>query len=222
MVIACHYDSLERGKDGIPGFLGATDSAVPCAMMLNMAKTMKQELIALKGKGGELTLQFLFFDGEEAFVRWTSTDSIYGSRELAKTWENQGYSHAGTSGNHNDRIDIFVLLDLLGAKGMQLSKLERTTSDWYDRLVHIERSLQRKNFIGGQNIFKDQFVPAGIEDDHIPFKRRGVPILHLIATPFPKEWHKIGDNKQSLDFNKIANLNKILRVFVAEYLHINP
>ena len=65
------------------------------------------------------------------------------------------------------------------------------------------------------------FFPAGIEDDHIPFKRRDVPILHLIAYPFPKQWHKIGDNRSSLNFARIAKFNKILRVFVAEYLHMN-
>lgn len=28
----------------------------------------------------ETTLQLIFFDGEEAFVEWTDTDSIYGAR----------------------------------------------------------------------------------------------------------------------------------------------
>lgn len=31
----------------------------------------------------ELTLQYIFFDGEEAFEQWTDTDSLYGSRHLA-------------------------------------------------------------------------------------------------------------------------------------------
>jgi len=31
-----------------------------------------------------VTLQLVFFDGEEAFVRWTDEDSLYGSRHLAK------------------------------------------------------------------------------------------------------------------------------------------
>ena len=79
MVIACHYDS----KIDPPGFLAATDSAVPCAMMLNLAQTLREELRAQKSKNDELTLQFLFLDGEEAFVRWTSTDSIYGARQTA-------------------------------------------------------------------------------------------------------------------------------------------
>jgi len=218
MVIACHYDS----KIEPPGFVAATDSAVPCAMMLNLATTLREELRAQKSSDQELTLQFLFLDGEEAFVRWTSTDSIYGSRRLAADLEKESYRSGGVTGNHLDRIDIFVLLDLLGAKGMTLSKLETSTSDWYDNLVRIEKALQQRNYIKGPNIFNSGFRPAGIEDDHIPFKRRGVPILHLIAYPFPKAWHKIGDDRASLSFTRIANFNKILRVFTAEYLHMNP
>ena len=32
----------------------------------------------------DVTVQLVFFDGEEAFVSWTDTDSLYGSRHLAK------------------------------------------------------------------------------------------------------------------------------------------
>ena len=42
----------------------------------------------------EVTLQFVFFDGEEAFKRWTDTDSLYGSRNLAAVWEKErGYRY---------------------------------------------------------------------------------------------------------------------------------
>ena len=78
-MIACHYDS----KIEPPGFQGATDSAVPCAMMLNLAQTLREELRALRSTKQELTLQFFFLDGEEAFVSWSSTDSIYGARQTA-------------------------------------------------------------------------------------------------------------------------------------------
>lgn len=44
IVVACHYDSkLMKFK-----FVGATDSAVPCAMMMYMAKSLKQRLEAFK------------------------------------------------------------------------------------------------------------------------------------------------------------------------------
>lgn len=31
-----------------------------------------------------MTLQLVFFDGEESFEEWTDTDSLYGSRHLAE------------------------------------------------------------------------------------------------------------------------------------------
>lgn len=33
----------------------------------------------------DTTLQLVFFDGEEAFVSWTATDSIYGARRAVPT-----------------------------------------------------------------------------------------------------------------------------------------
>jgi hypothetical protein len=74
-------------------FLGATDSAAPCAMMLDLAESLNP-LLDAKMKSlnegsedddeiGDATLQLVFFDGEEAFVDWTDTDSIYGARYVA-------------------------------------------------------------------------------------------------------------------------------------------
>lgn len=34
----------------------------------------------------DVSLMFIFFDGEEAFREWNSQDSIYGARNLAKKW----------------------------------------------------------------------------------------------------------------------------------------
>ena len=76
----------KKGWIDPPGFLGATDSAVPCAQMLNLAHTMKLDLDDHKSFKSDLTLQFIFFDGEEAFKQWTDTDSIYGARHLADKW----------------------------------------------------------------------------------------------------------------------------------------
>jgi len=61
-----------------------------------------------------------------------------------------------------------------------------------------------------------------IEDDHIPFLRRGVPVLHMITAPFPKEWHTAADNEAILDDGVMEAWLAILRVFAAEYLHISP
>jgi len=48
-----------------------------------------------------------------------------------------------------------------------------------------------------------------------------VPILHMISYPFPSVWHTSADNEDALSYPTINNINKILRVFVAEYLSLH-
>ncbi|KAM9589219.1 glutaminyl-peptide cyclotransferase-like protein isoform 2-T2 [Morphnus guianensis] len=84
LVLACHYDTkiLPPGP-GQQLFLGATDSAVPCAILLELAAALDRPLRRAKDRGAEVTLQLLFLDGEEAFGDWSVTDSLYGARHLA-------------------------------------------------------------------------------------------------------------------------------------------
>ena len=96
LTLSCHYDS-KYFKDQV--FVGATDSSVPCSVMLNIVKTT-MPLIRKLTDGKNLGLMLLFFDGEEAFKEWTDADSLYGSRHLAQKWETTGYK----TGREIDRI----------------------------------------------------------------------------------------------------------------------
>ena len=42
----------------------------------------------------------------------------------------------------------------------------------------------------------------------------------MISYPFPSVWHTAADNEAALNYPTINNINKILRVFVAEYLSL--
>lgn len=63
---------------------------MPCAVMLDLAETLNPLLDKRKQRleqgedvdedVADVTLQLVFFDGEEAFQFWTDTDSIYGAR----------------------------------------------------------------------------------------------------------------------------------------------
>jgi len=89
LVLACHYDSKYYREDN---FIGATDSAVPCAMLLHMAEIMQGQFMEHKNSPGRnVSLQFIFFDGEEAWNFWTPQDSLYGSRHLAAKWQSELY-----------------------------------------------------------------------------------------------------------------------------------
>ncbi|XP_068218847.1 glutaminyl-peptide cyclotransferase isoform X2 [Palaemon carinicauda] len=220
LVLACHYDS-KIDREGT--FIGATDSAVPCAMMLNLAKVMKPNLMGNKQTQSDLSLQFIFFDGEEAFRSWSKTDSLYGARNLAAKLQNQLYPEVNTDGtNHLHRMDLFVLLDLLGTEDVQFFNYFKNTDRWYARMVSYERRLNDLGLLNKRQLmFKQRsMLNPGIEDDHIPFLQRGVPVVHLIPVPFPRVWHEDSDNATALNYETIQNLNIIMRAFVADYLHL--
>ncbi|XP_038072095.1 glutaminyl-peptide cyclotransferase-like isoform X2 [Patiria miniata] len=223
LVLACHYDSKYY-----PGhtFVGATDSAVPCAMLLDLAHNLKASLDAKTYM--PYTLQLIFFDGEEAFIRWTSTDSIYGSRHLAQRWADLPH-HSVNNKKIIDGIGLFVLLDLLGAPSPKFNNFfsgNPQSDRMYKHLQNIERRLAQNNeLISYSNdgpYFNGATYRGMIEDDHKPFLNRGVDVVHVIASPFPPVWHQPNDNKSNLNRNTISNLNKIFHVFVVEFLHLKP
>ncbi|CAF3519184.1 unnamed protein product [Adineta steineri] len=217
LVLACHYDSKK-----IPNFIGATDSAVPCAILLDIALSLQQQLNELKRNKGNPTLQLIFFDGEEAVRDWTSSDSLYGSRHLATKMRNTNVEGQQNI-NQLDAIDMFVLLDLIGHKEVQFANFyDRTTGKYYNRLRNIETQLLRSYNNNGhkRSVFSSMVQGGHIEDDHIPFLNYDVPILHLISVPFPPTWHRADDNEANLDFPSITHIRNIMKVFVIEYLHL--
>ncbi|KAM9842974.1 glutaminyl-peptide cyclotransferase [Aulostomus maculatus] len=227
LVLACHYDSKYyprqwHGRE----FQGATDSAVPCAMMLELARALDEELKNQKSSTPNLTLQLLFFDGEEALVQWTPTDSLYGSRHLARKMETTPHPAGATETNLLHGIDLFVLLDLIGAPSPRFGNQFPSTTQWLSQLQNIESRLHSMNQLVNHPDDIEYFWPdrpvGQIQDDHIPFLSRGVRILHLIPSPFPYVWHTFDDNEENLDHSTIQNLNKILQVFVLEYLNARP
>lgn len=59
-----------------------------------------------------------------------------------------------------------------------------------------------------------------VEDDHVPFEQNGVPVLHLITTPFPQNWHRETDNGSNLHYPTIRNLIKIFRLYLVDYFQL--
>ncbi|XP_067559347.1 glutaminyl-peptide cyclotransferase isoform X3 [Pseudorca crassidens] len=210
LVLSCHYDSKYFPHWDNRVFVGATDSAVPCAMILELARAVDKQLHSLKmlnlkkarivynlsyniadlhknisDSKPDLSLQLIFFDGEEAFLHWSPQDSLYGSRHLASKMASTAHPPGARDTNQLHGMDLLILLDLIGAPNPTFPNFFPNTARWFHRLQAI-----------------------------------GVPVLHLIPSPFPEVWHTMDDNEENLDKTTIDNLNKILKVFVLEYLHL--
>ncbi|CAD6908181.1 unnamed protein product [Tilletia controversa] len=269
LMLAAHFDSKFFPRPN-EGFVGATDSAAPCAILVDTVRAIDSLLDrrAERRKGvegasvaGETTLQVVFFDGEEAFRTWSRTDSIYGARALASNWselvipsaarpkrrrsegdeekeEGEGQEMemearrytptSSTPVKPVDTIEHMVLLDLLGAPNPSIPNYFDHTSWLYDRLVSAERTLRDAGLLKwdkgeeGKTFFAGRKAWSGIEDDHLPFAARGVPIFHLIPSPFPAVWHKLSDDASALDYPTMYAWSMLMRLFTIEYLGLAP
>lgn len=132
-------------------------------------------------------------------------------RHLAKKWETEyipphtkrrllpGYSNTEIS-----TIEHLILLDLLGAPNPLIRSSFADTAWLFDSMIDAESRLSQQGAfntsgspasLSTQSFFLNRsrvtFNFGGIEDDHLPFLRLGVSVLHVIPNPFPKVWHKI-------------------------------
>jgi hypothetical protein len=156
LTFAAHFDS-KYFKDF--EFIAATDSAVPCAIMIDLAISLNDALEKMASyKKTETSLQMIFFDGEEAFENWSDTDSLYGSRHLAKKWSKADevnvdplFKSLRNPVTEIDKIQALILLDLLGTHDAKVPNSHPETNWIYFRLVDIQHRLSYSNLLS-QNL----------------------------------------------------------------------
>lgn len=236
--LVAHYDS----KYSPEGFIGAIDSAAPCAMIMHAVRAIDD---ALTRKWTSMQtddfdadfeehrgIQVLFLDGEEAFQRWTDTDSIYGARSLAEEWDQKRHSATSIFKSYLDDIELFVLLDLLGSAENPAIPSWQHSSHWsYVHMAKLEQKLRDLKLFqstSGAPWLPDkdkseveQFRSYVMQDDHIPFIARGVHVLHLIPGRFPSVWHKMDDNGDNLDIPTVEDWALLTSAFAAEYMELD-
>ena len=156
IVLASHYETNYWLKD--IHFIGANDGACTSALLIALGEYYRTH----PPQGYSVWL--LFTDGEESINKeWTDSDSLYGTRHIAAKW-----SADGTIG----RVKAFVLADMIGWKDMNIDREGNSTPWLLDLLAKAGRDTGHSKYL-----FKES---QPIEDDHLPFMQRGVPVLDVI------------------------------------------
>ena len=83
-LLALRHEALRDASS----FVGANDGGSSNGVLIEMARVLAQRP-ALAAK-----VQLVFFDGEEAYVDFTETDGLYGSRYFAKQLQAEGKGEA--------------------------------------------------------------------------------------------------------------------------------
>jgi glutaminyl-peptide cyclotransferase len=183
VVVGAHYDS----KD-IPGFVGANDGASGTAVVAQIARTIRRP---------RHTIQFIFFDGEEAPRGVPDSD-----------FERYGLRGSKVAAPAFSDARAMVLLDFVGDKDLAIRREQYSNAGLWTRL----RAAARR--VGAARSF-----PTGLQgavlDDHIPFLREGVPSIDLIDFDFPC-WHRRCDDMSAVSERSVDAVGETVYELVRE------
>jgi Zn-dependent M28 family amino/carboxypeptidase len=159
IVILGHYDTNYPLRD--TGYAGANDGGSSTAILLEYANQLRGGGAGKKRDGYSVWL--VWTDGEEAVKTWSATDSLYGSRHLAEKWEKDGTLK---------KIKALMVMDMIGDADLDIIRATNG-APWLLDLIYAaaERGGYQSHFYALQ---------GSIEDDHVPFVKRGVPSADVI------------------------------------------
>jgi peptidase M28-like protein len=183
IMVASHYDS-KFYKD--MHFVGANDPGTSVGTLLELGR-----VLSASPQKPKLTYWLVFFDGEEAFCEnWDQCknpnpadparplpDNTYGSRHYVSRLRESNELH---------RVRALILLDIMGAKNLELGRDTMSTRWLQDIVWHTARE------VGYGKHFVDRPENVG-SDDHEPFLKAGVDSVDLIQLNTYPYWHKADD-----------------------------
>lgn len=155
IVILGHYDTNYPLRN--TGFVGANDGGSSTAILLEYANHLRGK------KRDGYSVWLVWSDGEEAMKQWSDTDSLYGTRHLAEKWEKDGTLK---------KIKALFVMDMIADADLNIDR-DANSTPWLTDLMY--EAAQRS---GVQSHFYAR--TGGLQDDHLPFVKRGVPCLDVI------------------------------------------
>jgi len=158
VVIMGHYDTNYPLRN--IGYVGANDGGSSTAILLEFANQLR--VAPGKTRDG-YSVWLVWTDGEEAVSHWSDTDSLYGTRHLAEKWEKDGTLK---------KIKALMVMDMIGDADLNIDR-DTNSTGWLLDLIYAAAERE-----GYQSHFYARAGP--IEDDHIPFAKRGVPCADVI------------------------------------------
>ena len=136
-------------------------------------------------------VQLVFFDGEEAYVSFTETDGLYGSRYFAKQLASEGKAKQFRGG---------ILFDMVGDRSLTITLPPDSPSEMTRDIFAAAEALKvRKHFTYAQN---------GIMDDHTPLNAVGIPTIDLIDFDFPA-WHTPEDTMDKMSAESLGIVGSV-------------
>ena len=190
IVLGNHYDTKY-----LPNitFVGANDGGSTTAWMIEMARAFGP---TREGR----SLWLCFFDGEEAFEEWGPRDGLYGSRAFVAWLEENG---------ELSDIEAMINVDMIGDCYLSIYR-DREAPRWLTESVWNTAA----------SLGYGQHFPSfshNVEDDHLPFRRAGVPAINIIDFRYggslldhDRNWHTVNDTLERVCPESLQTVGDVL------------
>ncbi|KAH8257184.1 hypothetical protein KR038_005308, partial [Drosophila bunnanda] len=208
VMLTCHYDGPSPRKGQEKDLLvSATDGAVSCAILLTLAKMLND---MVKSLGPRCGLALVFFDGHESLATEpVNKPLLYGSENFVNT----EYTLI-------ENVALVVTLNLIGAPNQTFPSYSEIEDKNRQRLADIELELRKSGQLVDCHVLFQIMTSYGkdLPDDHVPFKKKGMPVLHISPENYPNVHHTAADKAENLHWPTIFNMIKILCKFIYDDL----
>ena len=188
LLLAAHWDSRPRADQDannpeqiVPG---ANDGASGVAVLLEIARLLAQ-------RSAPVTVDIVFFDLED-MGHIDGRDFALGSAAFVQ--KNPFY-----------KPDSGILLDMVCDKNLRIPRelySQRYAGVLQNQIWDIADKLDAPGFV-------DQ--PGGaVNDDHLPFLKKGIPMIDLIHYPFPAYWHTAADTPDKCSAQSLQQVGDVV------------
>ena len=188
-LVCSHYDTktFENAR-----FVGANDGGSGTGVLVELARVLAENPDLAK------KIELVFFDGEEAYVAFTDTDGLFGSRYFAKQLVAQDKAKQFRGG---------ILFDMVGDKSLTITLPPDSPAELARDIFASSEALNfRKHFT---------YFDRDITDDHTPLNEIGIPVIDLIDFDYPP-WHTPDDTIDKLSGDSLRVTGAVACYFRSE------
>src|SRR6184192_219402 len=188
-LLCSHYDT--KTFDTIR-FVGANDSGSSTGLLLELARVLGQHPnLAAK-------TELVFFDGEEAYEKFSETDGLYGSRYFAK--------QLGRAGPKQFRGGL--LFDMVGDRSLDVTLPTDSPAEMARDIFASAEALKLRNYFS--------YFDREMTDDHTPLNAIGIPTVDMIDFDFAW-WHTADDTIDKLSAQSLQIVGSVAAYYLSEF-----
>ena len=187
-LLCSHYDT--KTFDAIK-FVGANDGGSSTGLLLELARVIgRHPNLAAK-------IELVFFDGEEAYDRFSETDGLYGSRHFAKQLE----------GSSAKQFRGGILFDMVGDRSLDVTLPADSPSEMARDIFAAAEALKLRSYF--------TYLDREIIDDHSPLNAVGIPTIDVIDFDY-SWWHTAGDTIDKISAKSLQIVGSVALYYLSE------